>query len=151
MAVPFAIGTAIFWRRSDDRMALLVSLMLITFRATVTIPYPLLDLPLLWRFSAEAVSFISITLLILFIYLFPDGRFVPPWTRWLAVSWIGLMVPVTFFAEALDALRGNPLVEALVATGFAGTMLFAQVNRYRWVSGPSQRQQNDVGPERNTS
>jgi hypothetical protein len=46
MAVPFAIGAAIFWRRSDDRMALLGSLMLITFGATITIPYPLLNLPL---------------------------------------------------------------------------------------------------------
>ncbi len=33
MAVSFAIGAIIFWRRSDDRMALLVSLMLITFGA----------------------------------------------------------------------------------------------------------------------
>jgi hypothetical protein len=35
MAVSFAIGAAIFWRRSDDRMALLVSLMLITFGASL--------------------------------------------------------------------------------------------------------------------
>jgi hypothetical protein len=141
MAVSFAIGAAIFWRRSDDRMALLVSLMLITFGASLTVPYPLLDLPLLWKFSAEAVSFIGITLLILFIYLFPDGRFVPPWTRWLAAAWIGLMVPLTFFVEALHALLGNPWVNALFATGLVGTTLFAQVYRYAWVSGPSQRQQ----------
>jgi hypothetical protein len=77
----------------------------------------------------------------LFIYLFPDGRFVPPWTRWLAALWIGLMVPVTFFAEPLNALLGNPWVNGLFATGLVGTTLFAQVYRYRWVSGPSQRQQ----------
>jgi hypothetical protein len=141
MAVSFAIGAAIFWRRSDDRMALLGSLMLITFGASLTVPYPLMDLPLLWKFSAEAVSFIGITLLILFIYLFPDGRFVPPWTRWLAAAWIGLMVPLTFFVEALHALLGNPWVNALFATGLVGTTLFAQVYRYAWVSGPSQRQQ----------
>ena len=141
MAVSFAIGGAIFWRRSDDTMALLVSLMLITFGATLTVPYPLLDLPLLWKFSAEAVTFIGLALLILFIYLFPDGRFVPPWTCWLAATWIGLMVPFTFFVEPLNALLGNPWVNALFATGFAGTMLFAQVYRYAWVSGPSQRQQ----------
>jgi hypothetical protein len=141
MVVSFAIGAAIFWRRSHDRMALLGSLMLITFGASLTVPYPLLDLPLLWKFSAEAVSFIGITLLILFIYLFPDGRFVPPWTRWLAALWIGLMVPVAFFAEPLHALLGNPWVNGLFATGLVGTTLFAQVYRYAWVSGPSQRQQ----------
>jgi signal transduction histidine kinase len=141
MAVPFAIGAAIFWRRSDDWMALLGSLMLITFGATLTIPYPLLDLPLLWKSSAEAVSFVGIALLILFLYLFPDGRFVPPWTRWLAALWIGLMVPVQFFAKPLNALLGNPWVNGLFATGLVGTTLLAQVYRYRWVSGPSQRQQ----------
>jgi signal transduction histidine kinase len=141
MAVPFVIGAAIFWRRSDDKMALLGSLMLITFGASVTVPYPLLDLPLLWKFSAETVSFLSTALLILFIYLFPDGRFVPPWTRWLAALWIGLMVPVTFFAEPLNALLGNPWVNGLFATGLVGTTLFAQVYRYRRVSASSQRQQ----------
>ena len=144
MAVSFAIGAAIFWRRSDDTMALLVSLMLITFGASLTIPYPLLDLPLIWKFSAEAVSFIGIALLILFVYLFPDGRFVPPWTRWLAALWIGLMVPVTFFAEPLNALLGNPWVNGLFATGLVGTTLFAQVYRYRRVSAPSQRQQTKL-------
>jgi hypothetical protein len=87
------------------------------------------------------VTFIGLVLLILFLYLFPDGRFVPPWTRWLAATWIGLMVPFTFFVEPLNALFGNPWVNALFATGCAGTMLFAQVYRYAWVSGPSQRQQ----------
>jgi signal transduction histidine kinase len=141
MVVPFAIGAAIFWRRSDDRMALLGSLMLITYGATLTVPFPLLDLPLLWKFSAETVSFVATALLILFIYLFPDGRFVPPWTRWLAALWIGLMVPVHFFAEPLNALLGNPWVNGLFATGLVGTTLFAQVYRYRLVSDPSQRQQ----------
>jgi signal transduction histidine kinase len=141
MAVPFAIGAAIFWRRSDDWMALLGSLMLITFGASLTVPYPLLDLPLLWKFSAEAVSLISTALLILFVYLFPDGHFVPPWARWLAALWIGLMVPVTFFAEPLNAVLGNSWVNGLFATGLVGSTLFVQVYRYRSVSGPSQRQQ----------
>ena len=138
MVVPFAIGAAIFWRRSDDRMALLGSLTLIAFGATLN---PLLDLPLLWKFSAQTMNFVSTALLILFVYLFPDGRFVPPWTRWLAALWIGLMVPVEFFAEPLNALLGNPWVNGLFATGLVGTALFVQAYRYRSVSGPSQRQQ----------
>jgi signal transduction histidine kinase len=138
MVVPFAIGAAIFWRRSDDRMALLGSLTLIAFGATLN---PLLDLPLLWKFSAQTMNFVSTALLILFVYLFPDGRFVPPWTRWLAALWIGLMVPVEFFAEPLNALLGNPWVNGLFATGLVGSTLFVQVYRYRSVSGPSQRQQ----------
>jgi hypothetical protein len=142
MAVSFAIGATIFWRRSDDRMALLVSLMLITFGAGLTVPYPLLDLPLLWKASAEVVSFIGVTLLALFLYLFPDGRFVPRWTRWLAVTWIGFMVPVTFFFDSTLGLLGHPfLLLALLGVGFLGTPLFVQVYRYVRASDPAQRQQ----------
>jgi hypothetical protein len=86
MAVSCAIGTAIFWRRSDDRMALLVSLMLFTLGAALAVPYPLVELPLVWKASGEAVSFIGSASLVLFLYLFPDGRFVPRWTRWCGSS-----------------------------------------------------------------
>ena len=139
--VSFAIGATIFWRRSADRMALLVSLMLITFGAALTVPFPLVDLPLVWKLSAEAESFIGLSALILFFFLFPDGRFVPSWTRWLALVLIGLIVPQAFFIDWLTGLIRNPLVETSLAVGFAGSALFAQGYRYLRVSDASQRQQ----------
>ena len=142
MTVSCAIGAAIFWRRSDERMALLVSLMLFTLGAALTVPYPLLNLPLVWKVSGEAVSFVGSASLVLFLYLFPDGHFVPRWTRWLALVWIvGLMVPATFFYDSFLRLVGVPLASALAGVGFGGATLFAQVYRYRRVSDPSQRQQ----------
>jgi hypothetical protein len=142
VAVSAAIGAAIFWRRSDDRMALLVSLMLITLGASLTVPYPLLDLPLVWKASAETVSFVGSASTILFLYLFPDGHFVPRWTRWLAMAGIGGIVAVTFFYEPLLRFR-YPLsiVAWALAAGIIGTILFAQVYRYRRMSDPSLRQQ----------
>ena len=142
MVVSCAIGAAIFWRRSADRMAFLVSLMLFTLGAALTVPYPLLDLPLVWKVSGEAVSFIGSASLVLFLYLFPDGHFVPRWTRWLALGWIvGLMVPATFFYDPFLRSFGVPLATALAGLGFGGTTLIAQIYRYRRVSDPSQRQQ----------
>jgi hypothetical protein len=142
VVVSAAIGTAIFWRKSDDRMALLVSLMLITLGASLTVPYPLVDLPFVWRLSAEMVSFIGSASLVLFLYLFPDGHFVPRWTRWLAMAGIGFMVAATFFFEPLLSLIPYPFVVLeWVAAGITGTILFAQVYRYRRASAPAQRQQ----------
>jgi hypothetical protein len=142
VAVSAAIGAAIFWRRSDDRMALLVSLMLFTLGAALTVPYSLLDLPLVWKLSAETVSFVGSASTILFLYLFPDGQFVPRWTRWLAMVGIGFIAAVTFFYEPLLRFR-YPLsiVVWALAAGIIGTILFAQVYRYRRMSHPSQRQQ----------
>ncbi len=142
VAVSSAIGVLIFWRRSDDQMALFVSLMLLTLGAALTVPYPLLDLPLVWTLSAEVVSFIGVASMVLFLYLFPDGRFVPHWTRWLAWAWIvGLMAPNTFFADRFLPFFGHPLAYALLGAGFAGITVFAQIYRYRRVSNTTQRQQ----------
>jgi hypothetical protein len=137
-----AIGAAIFWRKSDDRMALFVSFMLLTLGAALTVPYSLLDLPLIWRLSAEVVSFIGAASVVLFFYLFPDGRFVPRWTRWLALVWIvGVIIPSTFFPDRFLPILGHPLAYAFLGAGFTGTTLFAQSYRYRRVSSPTQRQQ----------
>jgi len=142
MAVSCAIGTAIFWRRSDDRMALLVSLMLFTLGAALAVPYPLVELPLVWKASGEAVSFIGSASLVLFLYLFPDGRFVPRWTRWLALVWIvGLMVPATLFYDPFFRLFGITLTSAVAGVGFGGTTLLTQIYRYRRASDSTQRQQ----------
>jgi hypothetical protein len=142
VAISTAIAVAIFWRKSDDRMALFVSFMLLTLGAALLVPYALLDLPLIWRLSAEVVSFMGGASLVLFFYLFPDGRFVPRWTIWLALVWIvGVMIPNTFFPERFLPIFGHALSYAFLGAGFAGSTLFAQVYRYRRVSSPIQRQQ----------
>jgi hypothetical protein len=142
VAVSAAIGAAVFWLRSDDRMALLVSLMLITLGASLTVPYPLVDLPFVWKLSAETVSFVGSASTILFLYLFPVGHFVPRWTRWLAIAGIGLIVAATLFYEPLLSLFRYPYsTAAWVGVGFAGTILVAQIYRYRRMSDPSLRQQ----------
>ncbi len=71
-----------------------------------------------------------------FFYLFPDGRFVPRWTRWLAGAAALLFATNIFFSgSALDLLDGPLFVV------FIGTLMFAQVYRYLYVSNPTQRQQ----------
>jgi hypothetical protein len=140
-AMSFAIGSLIFWRRPEGRMALVVSLTLITFGATFFVPFPLLDLPLLWKLSAETISFVGSALLILFLYLFPDGRFVPRWTRFLVAVCVATLVPISFSYDSVIFVFGNPMLNAMLATGFVGVTVFAQVYRYRRVSNPAQRRQ----------
>jgi hypothetical protein len=93
-------------------------------------------------------------LLVIFVWLvlffvFPDGRFVPRWTRLLGVAAIPaavLLVDVPrLFLELPDASRGvfqpGLGLVALVFAVFWGAGLYAQFHRYRHVSGPVQRQQ----------
>ncbi len=142
-AVWWAVGAVIFVRRSDDRMALLVSLFLVTFTIAFwpDIPgalarsYPAFGVPV------GVLRILGDVLAMLFFYLFPSGRFVPRWTRWLAVVWFAQRI----FNLFTDSLPEPPLwFEVFFALLFFGLLLsfiFAQVYRYRRVSGPVERQQ----------
>jgi len=139
--VSFAIGAVIVWRKPRDRTALVVSLMLVTWGAAFFVPYPLLDLSPLWTLSAQTVSFVGSVLLILFLYLFPSGRFVPGWTRWPAVVWVAGFVPANYFYDSAIRVFDYPLLGTLGVICFVGITAYAQVYRYRRVSTPLQRLQ----------
>jgi hypothetical protein len=102
MVVCFVVSTLIIWRRSDDRMALLVALMLVTFGpifVTNTVP---LSSPL--QIPNACLYFLALSLLVLVFLLFPTGQFVPRWTRWTAVVGLALQVPSTFFPNTAFTL-----------------------------------------------
>ena len=74
--------------------------------------------------------------------LFPDGRFVPRWTRWLFVVFSIESVVITFFLTSFFTTQpwlGVPLV-LLFLSLYAG-LVIAQMYRYRYVSTLVQRQQ----------
>lgn len=71
-----AIGALIFWRKSDDRMALFASLTLIMFPAGFN-SSQLATLPSAWSFPVHFLAFLGNISIFLFFYLFPSGRFVP--------------------------------------------------------------------------
>jgi hypothetical protein len=76
------------------------------------------------------------------VYTFPDGRFVPGFTRWLALGWIAVsLVPVptpgTFYPWHWWL---SPLY-TLVRIAFYCSLAFALLYRYRRMSTPVQRQQ----------
>ena len=140
----FVVGALIFWRRSDDWMALLVSVFLVSFGPVAVDPTVAITLvssqsgwwlPVL---GVQAVGEISSTL---FFLLFPGGRFVPRWTRWLAVALTAFVVSTN---EILDLYSRSPVLEGISYIVFLGvvvTLVWSQIYRYRRVSSPAQRQQ----------
>jgi hypothetical protein len=139
--VPIAVGAIIFWRRPDDRMAFLVSLVLLMYWAGITFPYHLLDLPRLWEVPSAVVALVGVGAILLFMYVFPDGRFVPRWARWPALVSIMAFAPSILFPYSTLSLWWHPLLNALVSVGVFGAIVLVQVYRYRLVSNFVQRQQ----------
>ncbi|GIF69222.1 hypothetical protein Ais01nite_72570 [Asanoa ishikariensis] len=69
-------------------------------------------------------------------YVFPDGRFVPPWSRWLAAGWAVWLAGVLVTGSSGE----SPIEVGTLLLLFASCVA-AQVYRYARVSGPVQRVQ----------
>ena len=139
----FAVAAVLLWRRSDERMALLVALFLVALGAGY--PGTLYGLEAIhpaFSLATRGVDKLGLDPLRLCCYLFPDGRFVPRWTRWPAIAWSAALTLDVFLAGSPFASEHwPPLVFLLVTLGAFGTWVFGQAYRYRRVSGPTQRQQ----------
>jgi signal transduction histidine kinase len=140
-ATAFAVGVLVFWRRSQERMALFLALMLVTLAGAALMRSPgvFADEPAL-RLVVSFVSFLGNTSLVVFFYLFPDGRFVPRWTRALTVAFVIGQVDEFFFPSSFLPDIPDPLNTAVVL-GLLASIVYAQVYRYRRDSGPVERQQ----------
>lgn len=137
------VGLLIFWLRSNEWIALASSLWLITFGATlwegevraVAAAYPALQLPVTFLILLG-----GIVLLHLFFFIFPNGRFVPKWTRWL---WL-ITVFIFFLINLAASLPGREALYESVQPLWVIMLLVSigtQIYRYRSVSGQSERQQ----------
>ncbi|MCI0397325.1 MAG: GAF domain-containing sensor histidine kinase [Chloroflexi bacterium] len=131
------VAGVIFRRKSDDWLALFVSLFLVMFGVNwvTAVPVPATILQELWYLAYKIVEDLVFISIPLFFLLFPDGQFVPRWTRPLAAGWIafGLLKRWLPFVP--------PPGGDVVFLGFLGLGALAQIYRYRRVSGATQRQQ----------
>ena len=131
------IGIVIFWRRSDDAVALLVATMLVVWgaRNELFVGTP----SAIEGTVGSMLTFVGYVAWMLFFYLFPSGRFVPRWTRWLALCWV-LFLGLWNFTPYGPLTWPPPLFSASVLVLW-GSFPVAQIYRYVRVSDPIQRQQ----------
>ena len=143
--VYLALGLLLFWRRSDDRMALFCAFVLVAignapplYDFTSGSIVPTLATNGVLRVVALVLFAIGEASLVLFFYLFPSGRFAPRWTRWGALLVAAYWLAVIFF-PALPSNAGGPAT--FLVPFFLLTAAVAQVYRYRRISTPRERQQ----------
>lgn len=146
-ATSCATTMLIAWRRPVDRAALFVAVLLVQFGAAPEQQW--IDV-LGNRWPALALIMSSLRLLgfaavPLFFYLFPDGHWVPRWSRWLVLYWSAPLIADVFLPHPAQLL-GIPeqFARAAQVIGLLALLLsfpLAQIYRYRRVAGPVQRQQ----------
>jgi hypothetical protein len=130
------LGLLIFWRKSQEWVGLLVSLLLVLFGATGFLGFNLpAHKPPLFQLLAQYMSLgLMWPAMLVFFFTFPTGRFTPRWT------WVPF---VPFFVVTMLALV--PITASLV-NGFASYLttllpIGVQVYRYMRVYNAVQRQQ----------
>jgi hypothetical protein len=131
-------GAVIFWRKSDERIALVTSLYLVTFGAAFQGSNALPLQPGL-RILSLGMAFVGNICAGFFFNLFPTGYFAPRWTRWLLVAWIAYWGYTNLLSGSI--LTGSGLIDSVVFFGLLVSVVAIQVYRYRRISTPVQRQQ----------
>ena len=133
----FAVGGLLFWRKSNDWMALLVSLMMVLLGTSITLNIVAGSFSL-WQFPSRLIDFLSYLLLILVMLLFPNGRFVPRWTWLLIIVFIPVEGLYNFYP---NSPLNNDVWNSLIWVGIVTCIIATQVFRYIKVSNQVQRQQ----------
>src|SRR5215469_1050847 len=141
----FAVAALIFWRKSDDWIALLACFFLVALGGSFpSIPAALAAIHPFWRVPVTLISedVLGFPSLILFFFLFPNGRFVPRWTRWVAMGFAILFILGAFFPGSFLKVSNWPAPLFLpVSLAIFGSLVYGQVYRYRHVSTMRERQQ----------
>jgi signal transduction histidine kinase len=152
-ACSFSLAVLLFFKKSSDRMGLFLSYYLlehsILFAGPLEMLYPFWkDAPLVSSVILSPLIFLPSTMAL--IAIFPDGRFVPPWSRWLIpLSFLSLPVTLLYshdllpFEATLPGGDSTILQSGLVAISIIVVIaaVYSQLHRYRFVSTPEQRLQ----------
>lgn len=142
----------LYRRRANDRMALLISFFLLGYGVIITGPLEALEpfVPGIAIFTTSYLITLFQPLILLLFALFPDGRFVPRWTRWVVltaflVSPLSLFWTTRYGDPSIDYSSAGIILVAgltlLVAVGIWASTIYAQIYRYRRVSNAQQKQQ----------
>jgi hypothetical protein len=143
LAVPvayFLVAGVIAWRKFDDWLVLFVSGALMSFGAIV-----LFIGAARWQVdrTVDVIRAIGWSSLFILFLVFPDGRFVPRWSRWAGAVWAAFAVSWLFFPALNVTAQGEdsfiPIILMLI--GCLGVGASVQTYRYVRVSNPVQRQQ----------
>ena len=144
----FFVGGLIFWRKSDEPVALLISLGLVLYSGSqVDDPYLLTVSNPTWTIPVAFVQFFALTALVLSLFLFPDGKFVPRWMSWLAAGLVVVLIDIILLPTFIPAWPiipwNSPFFSFFVVlfTCSAIGLVVSQIYRYRLISSPVQRRQ----------
>jgi signal transduction histidine kinase len=143
------VGVVIAWRKRGDWFALITAVTLMLFGFLPPLVDGLIITNAGWQTPIVALRWLCLTGLMTVFSLFPNGRFVPHWLRFVLIGWIGNAIIVNVFWP--DILADTAVLPNTGSREDALWLLFgvawfvpivaAQLYRYNRVSTAVERQQ----------
>lgn len=140
------LSAILFWRKRDEAMAVFASFFLLGYGVIMAGPLEALSAFEPGEFTSLVFSIqsaLTITPIMLIFCLFPNGRFVPQWTRYAVLASL-VYIPLGFSLTQADLFSFTNPLTALVGLGYFVLFplgVYAQIFRYRRVSTLQERQQ----------
>lgn len=141
------VAALIYARNSDDGIGLFSAYTLATFgtaAAPITIVLEaLVGVAPEWALPVRLFRFLGWTMMVLFFYLFPDGKFVNPKLRPVVLmTIIPLEIPWNMFPEhPMSPWQWDAPYQVALILGTWGPAVFAQIYRYYRISNRVRKQQ----------
>jgi signal transduction histidine kinase len=137
------MGAIIFWRRSDDWLALMFAGSLVTLGAGLSRTLESMSVAAPgWLWPVSIVQFLGNVTFIGFLCLFPTGRIAPRWTLLVAALFLLYSASIAFFRfTPLDPLYWPQPYWSLAWLLANGSVVLVVLARYRSFMTPVQRQQ----------
>lgn len=92
-----------------------------------------------WFLFVAMLGWISISL---FFFVFPNGRFVPGWSRFFFAAIALVAVTNVFYGGSMwESLHIHVFIQLLWYVSSTAVLIYSQIYRFRHVSSPAERQQ----------
>ncbi|GCE31035.1 hypothetical protein KDA_65190 [Dictyobacter alpinus] len=145
------LSALLMWKVAHERMAYYTAFTLVAFGGTAFSKIDTFFTSSIWATGIIAIACAGQILFFLFFYLFPDGKYVPHWTRYpgiiniplLIIYYIEIYVPVIYHTGAIPPWLHTGLLTVITSWSILlfSSIIFAQIYRYRHKSDLLQRRQ----------
>ncbi|MDF2671629.1 MAG: hypothetical protein K0R67_3935, partial [Paenibacillus sp.] len=139
----YATSAVMLWKGFREPMGLLAAVAMVSFGTS----FPSLTMVASegsffaqnWFMLVSMLGWISLSL---FFFLFPDGYFVPKWTRFVFLLIVAVdVLQFIYSGQMWDRLAMPEYIQLLWYVGSTMILIYSQIYRFRKVSQPVQRQQ----------
>jgi hypothetical protein len=142
--IAFGLAVLLYWRKRDDWMALFLAYFFILYGVVTPGPFEAITLLFQAGHIGLAAQTLNVAPVMMLLYIFPTGTFVPRWSRWLVVAAVIITLPMAMTEADLVGNTNNEVVSFLLGVAPVFMLLvgfYGQFNRYRHIASARERLQ----------